>query len=64
VKALPPTEPMPYTFRGNMLGDYRGQPCRIVGPFQPLTSSVHVQFADGLTALVPRYVLRRKRGSP
>jgi hypothetical protein len=63
VKALPP-EPTPYTFRGTMLGEYRGQPCRIVGQFNPLNGSVHVQFLDGLTALVPRYTLRRKRGSP
>lgn len=60
VKALP-LEPMPYVFRGTMLGEYRGQPCRIIGQLNPLGTSVQIEFADGLNAFVPRYVLRQRR---
>jgi hypothetical protein len=42
-----------------MLGERKGQPCRILWQ---KGSSTYIEFEDGLKALVPRYVLRRKRG--
>jgi hypothetical protein len=61
IEAAQASEPMPfpYKFRGNFHGQRKGQSCRI------LTSrgknTVQVEFEDGYTALVTRYVLQRRK---
>lgn len=62
VKPLPP-EPTPlHIFRGStILGDRKGQPCRMLAVNGP---NVHIEFEDGFKAHVPFYLVRRKRGAP
>lgn len=59
VNSLHP-EPTPYVFCGSTtaLADRKSQPCRIHKWFG---NTVIIEFVDGFRAVVPRYVVRRKR---
>lgn len=49
--------PLQYRYRGNMLGDRKGQCCELIlGSNSQLPM---IRFADGYTACVPRYTVRR-----
>ena len=49
--------PLQYRYRGNMLGDRKGQCCELIlGSSSQLPM---IRFADGYTACVPRYTVRR-----